>query len=172
MAWKIQRREYHARRLVRRGLRNHILPFHGLRVSDVLFNSRPDFLLITSSPKFSGAQQASEWARAQQKGTHFKLSIRRDFVRADLHALNYVFRQPTVTWDIQEEDQRQRRKEYRVRREEGAFQGNVKPHRRKYHQLRRAAGKRAEHLALRGEIDLAESVPLNVGTKGITWDVW
>lgn len=192
-------REYHLRRLVRRNLRNHVNPFFGLSASRLRHENEPRLVRVfANSPRFGTRQEAAAWAKAHPRGTHWGVGKSHATVRACLWDLEgglgeartggrdpgvyyygilyervgAPFRQPSVGWDLEERLRREEEREMRQRLSEGAFKGNVKPYRRQFHKQRRAAGKRAEHLALRGLTDEAEDVNLHVGQRGIMSYVW
>lgn len=189
MSYAIFNRERHLRRLAARhrraesgwrwgGYRNDLTP-------------RRERLRV-QSPAFATPEAALAWAEAHPEGDSFgycavygSVTLSLESLGADqtvvstrrakgYYGLLYrrvgaPFREPSVTFETQDEERalEDRLAKKRVQARDWLA---VKPYRRKYHKQRRAAGKRAEHLALRGDLDGAECVDLHVGERGIMWD--
>jgi len=191
MGYTMHRRTTQTRRLIERNLANHHLPFFGLSHCAEYGDQRPGTRQILRSTPFHTLVEAQRWQHQtrQERRDHQReaeystidTSALYDcttkttsprFVVRFVHRTGPEYRRSADTWALQEAEARERRQQMKRLLERRSFQGGVKPYRRAHHRARRHAGKMAEHLAVRGDIDGAESVNLNVHTTGILWDVW
>ena len=191
MSYAIFNRERHLRRLAIRRLRQEETWRWGGCHSD-LYPRRES--LRVDSPVFATREEALAWAKAHPEGDSYGYRAVYSSVAFSLKSLRCAdeevvstrrppgfygvlyrrtgaaFREPTVTFET-EDAERQTDHLVMKKRVQARDWLAVKPYRRRYHKQRRAAGKRAEHLALRGDLDGAECVDLHVGERGIMRDV-
>lgn len=185
MGHKIHDREYHARRIAARHLRQRVRPW-GLRM-DLMKLDDNEPRLKSDGPTATGfttEHEAELFAQMNAQGRYWYVSYftrmergvpfrewtKTYYVRFQIR-VGAPFREPSMTWEYQEEERAATLNGLKRWKKEsdGLYGKSVKPHRDRYHRLWRRAGKQIGHYHLRG-LDDSHLDP-QPERLGIMWQV-
>lgn len=182
MAGRIWKREQHIRRKLLRRRRQHLHPYIGYGPVQAYRERWPRLVwdeLGTFERRIDAEHLASQHPGASVLPTYrFKRQNRTLAERLLGYRVGYQtrvgadFREPVMTWELQEQVQAHRWSVARKWLGKGSLNGGIAKWSRRDHRRWRRAGRYACRLALTGDLDGAENVDLQPGRLGIMWWVW